>query len=404
MNTISLISFSDRGEALADLLVEKLKDEAELSDVAEPGMPRRQIEVSGQDQMDPEIDVHISAMRCGQPLSLKEWTAEHFPNADALIFVGACGIAVRAIAPYIKKKTSDPAVVVVDEGGNFAISLLSGHIGGANELTAQVAGLIDAIPVITTATDVNGLFAVDAWAVKMGCAIKNPGRIKDVSAALLRGETVSLYTRFPIEGEEKNVHQVLIDAEENNVAQVPHDEENEVSRFLLDNKGDVMHRVLPDGAGHQVTDQTCPVILDVISQPNLSGLLLIPRIAVLGIGCRKGTAEETIEEAFQTFLTENGLHREAITSCASIDLKAQEAGLLSFCKTHDWPVRFYSAQELMQTEGDFTSSEFVLRTTGADNVCERSAVCESGGTLFIRKFAQNGVTLALALKEFQPVF
>ena len=237
-----------------------------------------------------------------------------------------------------------------------------------------------------------------------------------VSAALLRGETVSLYTRFPIEGEEKNVHQVLIGTEENESARVPNDEENdegqipvddeenEVSWFSKDSKGNAMCRVLPDGENRQVTDQTCPVILDVKCHPDLPGLLLIPRIAVLGIGCRKGTAEETIEEAFQTFLTENGLHREAITSCASIDLKAQEAGLLSFCQTHGWPVRFYSAQELMQTEGDFTSSEFVLRTTGADNVCERSAVCESGGTLFIRKFAQNGVTLALALKEFQPVF
>ena len=104
-----------------------------------------------------------SVSRCGRDVTLKGWTAEHFAQDEALIFVGAVGIAVRAIAPHCRSKAADPAVVVVDEGGNFAVPLLSGHLGGANALARALAKACGAVPVITTATDVNGLFAVDLW-------------------------------------------------------------------------------------------------------------------------------------------------------------------------------------------------------------------------------------------------
>lgn len=138
---IQLISFTNRGEGLANRLAEGLAGEA---------------------------------MRCGRPLSLDAWTRQSFLHADGLIFVGAAGIAVRAIAPYVKSKAQDPAVVVVDETGRFAISLLSGHLGGANALAQQVARLCGATPVITTATDQNGVFAVDSWAKIQGCMCKIP--------------------------------------------------------------------------------------------------------------------------------------------------------------------------------------------------------------------------------------
>ena len=100
-----------------------------------------------------------------------------FSSSDALIFVGACGIAVREIAPYVRDKRTDPAVVCIDERARFAISLLSGHIGGANALTAELAEALGATPVITTATDVNGRFSVDAWAAQNGwtiCGLQRP--------------------------------------------------------------------------------------------------------------------------------------------------------------------------------------------------------------------------------------
>ena len=141
-----------------------------------------------------------SVMRCGQPDSLKEWTAREFARADGLVFVGAAGIAVRAIAPHLDKKWKDPAVVVVDETARFAISLVSGHLGGANRLTRMIASRCGAQPVITTATDVNGVFGVDDWAREQGLWIPDPQHIRLISSKLLAGGTIRLYSRWPISG------------------------------------------------------------------------------------------------------------------------------------------------------------------------------------------------------------
>ena len=120
-----------------------------------------------------------SVARCGQDgTSLAEWTGVQFMQSDALIFVGAAGIAVRAIAPHCKSKTTDPAVVVVDECGRFAVPILSGHLGGANDLARAIATVCGAVPVITTATDAHGIFAVDEWAKHQNCMVLEPERIK----------------------------------------------------------------------------------------------------------------------------------------------------------------------------------------------------------------------------------
>ena len=144
-----------------------------------------------------------SVARCGhepgQP-GLADWTARQFAHSDALIFVGAVGIAVRAIAPHCKSKASDPAVVVLDECGRCAVPVLSGHLGGANELARRLAAVCGAVPVITTATDANGVFAVDEWARHQNCAVLEPERIKKVSGALLAGRTVRFASDWPIAG------------------------------------------------------------------------------------------------------------------------------------------------------------------------------------------------------------
>ena len=133
-----------------------------------------------------------------------------------------------------------------------------------------------------------------------------------------------------------------------------------------------------------------------------SALILIPRILVLGIGCRKGTTYETLESFFQSFMEQNGFAPEGIFTAASVDIKASEPGLAEFCSSHGWPLNTYPASLLQTLEGDFSTSEFVREITGTDNVCERSAVYRSKGTLVCRKTAGNGVTMALAAAPFHP--
>ena len=129
---------------------------------------------------------------------------------------------------------------------------------------------------------------------------------------------------------------------------------------------------------------------------------LVPRIGVLGIGCRRGTCAEQLEAAFTDFCARHSLAPACITAVASIDLKADEAGLLAFCRTHGWPITFYSAEQLRALPGPFTPSPFVQSVTGVDNVCERAAVLASGGCIRIPKQAGGGVTFALALCPYAP--
>ena len=141
-----------------------------------------------------------TATRCGVDCPLRDWIREAFSRYEGLVFVGAVGIAVRAIAPYVQSKTTDPAVVVVDEGGRFVIPLLSGHLGGANGLAHRIAAAGGGSPVITTATDGRGLFAVDSWAKEQNCHVMEPERIKGVSGKLLEGETIWMRCPWAVSG------------------------------------------------------------------------------------------------------------------------------------------------------------------------------------------------------------
>ena len=131
----------------------------------------------------------------------EEWTAAAFRRAEALIFVGAAGIAVRSVAPHLVSKARDPAVVVVDELGRFAVPILSGHLGGANDLAREIAGLLDGQAVLTTATDARGIFAFDQWARRLGCAIPDPEKIRPVASRMLAGGTAAFWSQWPVAGE-----------------------------------------------------------------------------------------------------------------------------------------------------------------------------------------------------------
>lgn len=330
---IGLVSFTARGKALAARLAALLTADGH------------------------ECETHCT--REGTP-GVREWTAANFTGCGALVFVGAAGIAVRAIAPHVRSKASDPAVLVVDETGAFVIPLLSGHLGGANALAQRLAQPLDAVAVVTTATDRNDVFAVDVWAKDNGLAVANPGCIKRVSGALLAGETVRIWSNLPIGGAPPD-GVVLCDA------------------------------------------PPCEVRVTIGAAPADAGgdsdvLRLVPRVVAAGIGCRKDVGAERIKSAFLAALDAAGIDPLAVYTVASVDLKAREPGLLAFCAAQKLPFVTFSPERLAALPGAFTGSAFVQSIAGVDSVCERSAVAASGGPLLLKKFARDGVTVALAAR------
>ena len=287
--------------------------------------------------------------------SISQLTAEIFSGYEALIFICACGIAVRSVAPHVRSKTTDPAVVVIDDCGKFVIPVLSGHLGGANELSRRLAELIGAQPVITTATDTGSHFSPDSFASANGLIITDMSAAKAAASAVLDGERIGLVSEY-------------------DCINVP----EEVS----------------SGADHRIGI----FVGSAHREPFPVTLRLVPRNVVLGIGCKRGTDCETIERTVLAALKSAGIEMERVCGVATIDLKKDEEGLLRFCKNHGLELNTFSAEELMSTGGDFSSSEFVKSVTGADNVCERSAVLLSGGRLIMGKTAANGVTAAAAEK------
>lgn len=313
--------------------------------------------------------------------SLGGWCREQFAASDGIIFVGASGIAVRTIAPFVRSKKTDPAVVVVDELGKYAISLLSGHLGGANGLAKSCADILGGTAVITTATDLNGLFAVDVFAAKTGMAIENMNGAKAVSAALLAGEPVGCYSEFPVKG---NLPRGI---------------------YLCGQDGRPIHKEREEGT-EPGGPLTVGFAITVHSgcRPFAQTAVLIPRKVILGLGCRKGKETGAIEKTVGEAQKQLDLHSESIKCAASIDLKAKEEGILSYCQKKKIPFYTYTAAALRSVSGDFTGSGFVERAAGVDNVCERSAICAGGNRLILKKIKGDGVTAALALEDWSVEF
>ena len=287
-----------------------------------------------------------------------------FHETDALVVIGACGIAVRAIAPLIVSKTSDPAVIVLDEQGKHVISLLSGHIGGANDLARRIAGYTGGEAVITTATDVNGRFSVDAWAVKHNCVIASMENAKEYAASILKRD-LPLWSDFEISGS------------------LP-------GGVFIGNKG------------------TCGAVISIKAGvvPFDTTLRLIPRILHVGVGCKRGTLKEKIATAIEHALKECGLDMRAVKAAASIDVKKDEEGLLAWCRENQLPVSFSSAEELNAVEGKFSHSDYVFKTVGTGNVCDRAAVrsAGAGSVLLVSKTILDGVTVGVAQEKWSVSF
>ena len=372
---ISMISFTEKGMELSFRLAEVIRTavrkEAELKK-----------EMTGkaglQNVVSEETECRLFTKCSAHPLKdgiefvggpLGDWAGEQMDKKNALVFIGACGIAVRAVAPYITNKLHDSPVLVADERGNYVIPLLSGHVGGANELAVFLAEGIGAVPVITTATDLNGKFAVDLFAKRNGLAIADKGGIAKVSAKVLAGQSVTL------------------SVEEGHI------------------KEDVR---LPEGIGLVPYPPAGYVDIVITSEKREfdRAVLLFPKEYVIGMGCRRGKEGEQIEKFVKKTLEELDILNVQVAALASIDLKKDEAGFLDFCRTNGISFLTYSAEELRGVKGTFHSSGFVREKTGVDNVCERAALkaCGCGGKLIYEKHGADGMTIAVAKRDWSVRF
>ena len=280
--------------------------------------------------------------------SLNEICRNAFEQGTALVFISAMGIAVRSIAPYVKDKLQDPPVIVMDELGLHVIPVLSGHMGGANELALEIAEATGAEPVITTATDINGAFPVDIFAKENGLRIANREGIAKVSSAALKGRPVTI-----------------------SIKDYPPQEPVDV------------------------------VVTDDASYGNMASLRLCPGRYAAGIGCRRGKSFEEIREFAEKMLADAGIEISEIGAVATIDIKANEPGIRALAECWKVPLITYEAAVLEKAPGEFASSDFVKEKVGVDNVSERAAVLAAGpgSQLAVHKKAENGMTFAVARRR-----
>jgi cobalamin biosynthesis protein cbiG len=284
--------------------------------------------------------------------NLKETVKRHFTD-DAVIFIGAVGIAVRSIAPYIKDKFCDPAVLVIDELGRYVIPLLSGHVGGANELANYIGEALSAAPIITTATDINGTFAVDVFAKKNNLLISSRKLAKDVSAALLDNNCID------IDSDIKS-----IDVKELRKKLNPKNKACDIKVRITD----------------RIYDDTV--------------LTLIPKNLYIGVGCKKNTDADKMWDFVNDIFRLEGLDIRAVKSIGSIDIKRDEYAVKNLANRLNVPFLTFTKDELNSVSGDFFESEFVRKTVGVGNVCER-AVCIQCNNLIVKKTAREGMTVAI---------
>ncbi|MDJ0828443.1 MAG: cobalt-precorrin 5A hydrolase [Desulfobacterales bacterium] len=303
---------------------------------------------------------------------LSEAVSPAFTAYSGHVFFMSTGIVVRMIAPLIRHKTTDPAIVVVDENCRFAISLLAGHIGGANDLALQVAEILGAQPVITTATDVNQLPAIDVVAKSQQLLIENPTAIKSVNMAFLKNEEVVLFDPYRLVQEALNRYPIKLTV-------VPPD--TKVS--------EIAHLFGNEGAGVFVADSSVQLPSHV--------LVLRPTCLAAGIGCNRGTPSKEIHALLDRVLTDFNLSTNSLKCLASIDLKADEEGLIDTARQLQLPLQFFTKAELHEVQNIQNPSDTVKKHIGVQSVCEAAAILASQkGNLIVPKQKTRNVTVAIA--------
>ncbi|WP_349763939.1 cobalt-precorrin 5A hydrolase [Fusobacterium sp. SYSU M8D902] len=302
-----------------------------------------------------EADIYtLKKFQLENTIQIENFTDEltkKFNNYDGHIFIMATGIVIRKISCLIKSKDIDPAVLVIDEGGNFVISLLSGHIGGANELTYKVANTFSLLPIITTSSDVTGKIAIDTLSQKLNCEMESLTKAKDLTSLIVDNKKVEILLPNNVKiGENTNSSGVVIASNKKNI--------------------DIMR--------------------------------IYPKNLIVGVGCRRGTPKEEIFKALDQVMKKHNLAYESIKRVATVDIKADELGLLSLVEELQKELVIISREEIKEVEQRFKGSEFVKKQIGVSCVSEPCALLASNGNgdFLEQKYIYNGITISIYEEKF----
>ncbi|MCK5780076.1 MAG: cobalt-precorrin 5A hydrolase [Psychrilyobacter sp.] len=281
----------------------------------------------------------------------KDTVSKIFNDYDALYFIMASGIVVRTISPFLRSKDIDPAVITSDEDGQFIVSLLSGHLGGANELASEIAKIIGGVAVISTASDVSGTIAVDTIAMKLEAKLKDLESAKDVTALIVNGESIEL--RLP-------------------------------SNMIVD-KVEKARNINPSG------------IIVYSNKEIIKTTQIIPKNIILGIGCKRGTLATTILDVIKQTMRECNLHMDSIKHIATVDVKADEIGLLKVANYLKKELIIISREDIKSVQDRYQGSDFVEKTIGVKCVSAPVAYLSSNkkGKFLVEKKRDRGITISI---------
>lgn len=312
--------------------------------------------------------------------SIAQTINDNFTHYSGHIFIMATGIVVRSIACLLVHKTKDPAVVVVDEAGKFAISLIAGHLGGANELALQVAQITRGQAVITTATDVNQVPAIDLLAKEKKLKIDNPDAIKSVNISILMKKPIAIYDPYK---------QILND------------------QFKVPPWPAAPHIINADSSEDQIRTRlktaAAGVCIDDKVRRELGARVLVlrPSTLVVGMGCNRNTSKQEMQDLLERILKKFDLAIDSVDTLASIDLKADEPGLLQLARQFNFTLTFFTRSQLKQVDHVPTPSAVVNQHIGVNSVCEAAAILGArNGNLIVPKHKSPNVTIAIARRGF----
>ena len=335
---VAIISVSEKGQELAF----KIKDELDL------------------DSTIIKVDLFHK--------NVKKYFPVLFYEYDAIIAIMASGILIRSIASLIESKITDPAILNVDDNGNFVISTLSGHLGGANKLTHKISDLIDATPVITTSTDINDKLGIDVIANDLFLKIEDTKEILFFNKAILEGEEITLTIN-------------------------PNKNFNYLFEYLKNNQSKINVSIVFSSKINTV---------EIHVSKDDHNMILREQKFVVGIGCRRDKECNKIYDGLKKSLNDLNIDQSRINELASAEIKKDESGILELSKYLDVPVNFVDLDKLKLFESnDIQKSEFVKSKFGINGVCEPSALIQAGydSKLIYKKTSYDGVTISIAVSK-----